>query len=89
MGFYHDAAADCAYEDSRNGFDMHRDKLQNRALDAHERGDEDEAQRLLAESRGLVYTGLNWQEDNGLMDDLYAYPPGFQEEIDPEYRASK
>lgn len=63
---YHDAMADMAYEDSRYSFEIYRDKINDKALAAHEAGDEDRAQELLAEARSLVYTGLMWEHDNGI-----------------------
>jgi hypothetical protein len=65
---YHDTMADLAYGDSRMGFEIHRDKIMDKALAAHDAGDEARAQELLAEANSLVYTGLHWQEDNGLME---------------------
>lgn len=63
---YHDSTADMAYDDSRMSFETYREKIVDKALAAHEAGDEDRAQELLAESRKLVYTGLMWQQDNGI-----------------------
>jgi hypothetical protein len=63
-----DGLTDMAYAQARESFEAHRGKIIDAAVDAHDRGDEEEAQRLLEESRKLVYTGLNWQADNGIND---------------------
>ena len=73
---------DMAYGSARDSFELHRDKIMDKAVDAHDKGmqadyegrifdgheHEAEAQRLLREARGLRYTGLCWEQDNGLMD---------------------
>ena len=65
---YHDGLADMAYDDSRMSFDTYRGTLLDKAVAAHEAGNEEQAQALLAQARGLVYTGLMWQHDNGIED---------------------
>jgi hypothetical protein len=82
---YNDTMADLAYGDSRTSFEIHRDKIGDKALAAHDKAMtaaaegrtedavrlEAEAQALLKDARSLVYTGLMWQQDNGLMEDCY------------------
>jgi phage shock protein A len=58
--------ADIAYESSRDSFENYRDKLNDKALAAHESGNESLAQELLSKSNKLVYTGLMWEQDNGI-----------------------
>lgn len=69
MSFYHDGLADMAYDDARNSFENYREKLNDRALAAHDAGNEMLAEALLLQSRKLVYTGLMWEHDNGLLED--------------------
>lgn len=66
MAFYHDATADMAYQASRDSFEEYRGRLVEKAVDAHEKGDDTLAHELLERARTLVYTGLMWQQDNGI-----------------------
>jgi len=51
---------DIAYRDARYAFENERDQIESEALAAHDAGDEDLAQELLAQARSMVYTGLTW-----------------------------
>jgi len=51
---------DIAYRDARYSFENERDRVNDEALAAHDAGDEDLAQELLAQARSMVFTGLRW-----------------------------
>ena len=52
------SAEDYAYESARRSFEGRRERIMDEAVDAHERGDEDRAQELLAQARAMVFRGL-------------------------------
>jgi len=49
---------DLAYQSARDSFELKRDQINDKAHTAHYAGDEELAQKLLAEAAAMVYTGL-------------------------------
>lgn len=60
-----DVLQNLAYQEARDAFELARETAINKAVDANDAGNEDEAKRLLAKANAMVYTGLCWSEARG------------------------